>query len=462
MVQSRKKVTVPRDDIQPYHKDLDGALVADEQNIIGQIWQAKPLPPSDWTTGLATRSLRGVDMRRPGATQAAHLLQRGRRPRTIKGYESKFERFCSFCEEEQIEAGFEPLCPMPASRATVLLFLGYLQDEDKVHAASLQPYMSAIIQAHIDFGFPAPAMGHDVNLARKGFGEVEGEHTLKTAVRSPLPARVAYEILQLGLRTTNTHTLRRCACLSVAFAWFARADTGILMRRAHVTRQADGMGLNERTKTVARHLAAPIWRAQSWEHDPASVFNKLLERWENSQNHAPDDFYWSTSNDDYTDAQWIPSLIGNWLSEILLILNIQPPAGVSWSGHSLRSGGATAAYSIGVDALIVKRFGIWKCGLSSAQVYIDVLALPDAAARLFFGHLLRNRSQDGADSFQQGIWRGHDLSLARHCTWRAHSDSPMVDITFVRCLSTTRVPRVELSSQVDNADNIDEPCPDLV
>ena len=223
-------------------------------------------------------------MRRPGATQASHLLQRGRCPRTIKAYESKFERFCSFCEEEQIEAGFKPLCPMPGSRATVLLFLGYLQDEDKLHAVSLQAYMSTINQAHIDFGFPAPAMGHDVNLARKGFGEVEGKHALKTAVRSPLPACVAYEILQLGLRTTNTHTLRRCACLSVVFAWFARADTGILMRRAHVTRQADGMGLNERTKTVARHL-----RAQSWEHDPAGVCNQLLERWENSQNHAPDD-----------------------------------------------------------------------------------------------------------------------------------------------------------------------------
>jgi len=37
MVQSRKKVMVVRDDIQPYHKDLDGALVADEQNIINQI-----------------------------------------------------------------------------------------------------------------------------------------------------------------------------------------------------------------------------------------------------------------------------------------------------------------------------------------------------------------------------------------------------------------------------------------
>ena len=55
------------------------------------------------------------------------------------------------------------------------------------------------------------------------------------------------------------------------------------MRRAHVTRQVDYMGLNERTKTVTLHLAAPIWRAQSWEHDPTSVFNKLFERWENSQ-----------------------------------------------------------------------------------------------------------------------------------------------------------------------------------
>ena len=101
-------------------------------------------------------------------------------------------------------------------------------------------------------------MGHNVNLACKGFSEIEGEHTLKTAVRSLLPARVAYEIFQLCLRTTNTHTLRRCACLSVAFTWFARADTGILMRRAHVTRQTDCMGLNERTKTVNQHLVAPI------------------------------------------------------------------------------------------------------------------------------------------------------------------------------------------------------------
>jgi hypothetical protein len=46
---------------------------------------------------------------------------------------------------------------MSAEPATELLFLDYLQQEDKVHASSLQPYMSAINQAHIDFGFSAPA-----------------------------------------------------------------------------------------------------------------------------------------------------------------------------------------------------------------------------------------------------------------------------------------------------------------
>ena len=91
-------MTVPRDDIQRYHKDLNGVLIVDEQNSISQIRQTKPLLPSDWTTGLTVRALRDVDMRRPGATQAAHLPQRGRRHRTIKDYESKFERFCTFCE----------------------------------------------------------------------------------------------------------------------------------------------------------------------------------------------------------------------------------------------------------------------------------------------------------------------------------------------------------------------------
>ena len=40
------------------------------------------------------------------------------------------------------------LCPLPAKRATVLAYLGFLHEEDLVHHGSLQPYLSAINAAH--------------------------------------------------------------------------------------------------------------------------------------------------------------------------------------------------------------------------------------------------------------------------------------------------------------------------
>lgn len=83
------------------------------------------------------------------------------------------------------------------------------------------------------------------------------------------------------------------------------------MREAHVTRQREGMGLNERTKTISRHVAAPIWRAQDGMHDPATVFDALLERWEASQSHTDEDFYWVLPADTYSDWQWNSSLIGH-------------------------------------------------------------------------------------------------------------------------------------------------------
>jgi len=172
--------------------------------------------------------------------------------------------------------------------------------------------------------------------------------------------------------------------------------------------------------------------------------------------------------DTYSDWQWNSSLIGHWLTEILDMLEIKPPAGVSWSGHSLRSGGATAAYSIGVYTLIVMRFGLWKC-LASAQIYIDVLALPDAAARLFFGHLLRGRSKLGQDLVTSGLWRVPALpAVGRACTWRSAVTTSVVEITLLRCLSTVTVSRDQLVAHMLELANHDldvddgEPCPSLL
>jgi hypothetical protein len=395
--------------LRTFRQDLAGALVSTEADVLTAI-PDQVVPASASQSGLISRALADVDMGRPGAIEAARLLSQGRRPATVASYAGKFDRFFSFCVQVQIERGFAPLCPMPASESTVLLYLGWLFHEGRVHAASLQPYLSAINQMHIDFGFPAPALGHDVRLARRAFGNEEGASTLETTRRGAFPASAVFKILHLGLMTSCPHTLRRCACIVTQFVWFCRGDTSMLLRRAHISLRAEGICINERTKTISRHHAAPTLRESDSSTDAGSLVLRLLLRWELEHPHAPEDLFWSLKTDTYSASAWSSSLVSLWLQELTAILGILPPAGVSWSSHALRSGGASSAFAVGVQPLVIARFGCWKTQ-EMLMTYVDVLVKPDAAARLFFGHLRTGTETVTADSLSVYSW-GNRLCAA--------------------------------------------------
>ena len=174
-------------DLRPYRADLEDELVSDDDVQDGSDLLLARHP---WASALIVRALHGVDMARPGADAAARLLSHGRRPGTSASHEDKFDRFFRFCTDVQVQLGHEPLCPMPASQSTILLYLGFLQEKDKVYARSLQPYMSGINQTHVDFGFSAPAVCQLLRLACRGFGEVEGGSSLAPVRRVPLPASI--------------------------------------------------------------------------------------------------------------------------------------------------------------------------------------------------------------------------------------------------------------------------------
>ena len=59
-----------------------------------------------------------LDMARPGAMAAAHLLAHGRRPGTLNSYEGKFDRFFRFCNDVQASQGFPALSPMPETSSS--------------------------------------------------------------------------------------------------------------------------------------------------------------------------------------------------------------------------------------------------------------------------------------------------------------------------------------------------------
>jgi hypothetical protein len=169
-------------------------------------------------------------------------------------------------------------------------------------------------------------------------GEVEGK-TSATVRRVPLTASVALLILRLGLDTPSVPTICACACLVVQFLWFARADTGIHLRDGHVGIGEFGVTLTERTKTISRHLAAPVTRPFHAGWDPDGLVLRLLRRWLSVHGLVSQDAYFWALPGEAPVAVWTSALINVWLQEILSAFGVTQPLDCAWTSHSLRSGG---------------------------------------------------------------------------------------------------------------------------
>jgi hypothetical protein len=140
-----------------------------------------------------------------------------------------------------------------ASVSTVLLYLSHLSQEGEVREGSLNPYLASVNQMHQDAGFRRPALGHYVDLLRKGFANVEAQETSSAPVRMPLPPAVVHDILTLGLASSAIETLRKASCIVLCYCWFNRADTGVLLRRSHVSFDKRGVVINTQGKAIAKN-----------------------------------------------------------------------------------------------------------------------------------------------------------------------------------------------------------------
>jgi len=94
---------------------------------------------------------------------------------------------------------------------------------------------------------------------------------------------------------------------------------------------------------------------------------------------------WMLSSDPPTRAS--ADFVSACLRRSLAALGVSPSPHGAFSSHSLRIGGACAAASIGVPLNIICALGGWASDSDVAQHYVRN-ALPDPAARAFFGYCL--------------------------------------------------------------------------
>jgi hypothetical protein len=321
----------------------------------------------------------------PGAAEASAILTAARRTGTWQSYGSKVRKYLSYCLDVVPAAGHRALRPVPASQAQILAYLGWLLREETVSAGSLQGYLSAISSLHQDLGFASPTVGKLMVDAKRGFAELEAASE-EACSRRPLPCSVILQIVELGLRASSLFVVRAAACVALNAVFFCRADTGVHLREEDVQLGADAIHLREQhLKNVARGRHVLLSRSTSPE-DPVL---RLLHRYRRllaSAGGGGGGFFWRLPGEG--DAAWSPALVDSWLQHCLRLVGAVPPPGALWSSHSLRSGGATGAHSIGVQDYVIRRWGVWA-SQRSLDRYIDALEPPSRAAYVLFNHLLR-------------------------------------------------------------------------
>jgi len=307
---------------------------------------------------------------------------------TMSNYGPKARRFIQFCVQQR-----RPW--LPATEATVVLYVAAVLEDGGVRAASMQPYLSAINNYHEDLGFPGPAKGRAVTRAVKGMATIQAETAVEDenieTQRTWLPAGHVRRVHEAALRLTprssgDLQLLRAFTYVVIAFVTFGRPDTGTSLSRQHVQCSDTDFSVVLLKEKGRRHLRTKRRLCIPWRG--VDRLQELVLHWQRHRDAA-----WSRTSRTQPDSYWLlpedpknikASVANDWISRALSELDLRPPEGGHFSAHSTRKGATTCARAVGVAMEKVCFFGGWSQFSSAVQHYIDPTALRDADMNYYF------------------------------------------------------------------------------
>ena len=217
----------------------------------------------------------------------------------------------------------------------------------------------------------------------------------RSSERVYLPASVVLQVLSWAL-SVDLHladhvlasTIRAAVATVFTFCFFARGATGAALLSEHVRRGPQGELLITLEHEKGKAKRARV-RLLTIPAGSVPGLDELLAKWEAFRGPAcVGDSYYALPSDRSRRVRFASSQIDGWLQLVLLRFGISPPAGETWSGHSLRKGAASAASAVGVALDRICWCGGWSIHGSVVHDYIDPTCPSDVAAYRFFGWLL--------------------------------------------------------------------------
>eukprot|EP00873_Tetraselmis_striata_P035201 jgi/Tetstr1/455465/TSEL_042294.t1 len=276
---------------------------------------------------------------------------------TLKSYACRLSQFAEFCHDS------ENISPLEATTATVVRYVVWIGERGHIGAKSLQPYLSAI-NTFFELHNLDPIAKDSLHLTSARRGLMLRQRRLEAApLRVSLPADIAYrfvtkaELIVSAPTPEYQHDFRALVASVVNFMFFARGLTGVSCR-----------------STPELHVSYTDHFIDTIQSVPL-VTVALAET-----------NFWAVTPSEQSKP-WTAATMSDWLSTAVRLVGAAPPAGTSWTSHSLRKRAASAANAIGAPLCHIRYQGGWATNSDVVLDYIDPNVLPSPGAWFFFGHI---------------------------------------------------------------------------
>eukprot|EP00873_Tetraselmis_striata_P039470 jgi/Tetstr1/459734/TSEL_005087.t1 len=282
------------------------------------------------------------------------LLSSSLSAQTLKSYAGRLSQFAEFCHDS------ENISPLEATTAIVGRYVAWIGERGHIAAKSLQPYLSAI----------------------NTFFEL---HNL---------VPIAKDSLHLTSARQSHLDYRALLASVVNFLFFARGLTGVSCRVQDVHVDTYNIPLQiYREKGRAGRRGPDDLRVLLLPVSEHPRMARLLRYFIDNVQSAPlvtvglpTSNFWAVNVAEQSKP-WTAATMSDWLSTAVNLVNAAPPAGTSWTSHSLRKGAASAANAIGAPLSHIRYHGGWATNSDVVLDYIDPNVLPSPGAWFFFGHI---------------------------------------------------------------------------
>ena len=321
------------------------------------------------------------------ATIAASLCS-ALEPATRAAYGLRFKAFIAYCEQHLPAA----LQPLPASQATVELYLAYLANEGTIAGSGLAQVVSAINSVHTLMGFAPPVPPNNAKNKQLKRGLAKLLLPLQPPEpRLPLLAETIHSLILYGLNTLDLSELRDCFAVVVSFLYMMRGSTVVSLRTTEVVLSLAVADPNLRVlaRKVKNHNTAVQPVDWVFYGDSCREVLQLAHRYFACRSGAfsgqlPDLLF--DINPGQRSQQFDTPAYERMLQRSLAYVHTPPEACTYLSTHSGRIGGASAMNAAGVPKDTIRVWAKWQ-EVTMCDTYIREVP-PTPRNAWFFGWML--------------------------------------------------------------------------